>query len=266
MVRYERQHDQDPDYYIVGLNMDFEFPLHFHRCFELTLVLEGEMQVRREKENYTLRAGDMIFVGSNCIHDQRTVDSSKCLIAIFNPNIVAAVAPRFLNHPLKDPVLRNVSAYSIETFKALFEHHLWEKEGNENIAFTKGALYSLMSLFVDQLDPSVESYYADRHILLGKMFEYVEQHKETPCTLGELSRELEYSSVYLSRFFHENTGMPYHEYARMVKMNHACYLLKNTRESVLEVSLRCGYASLSSFNRSFKQIVGMNPTAYRKKP
>jgi hypothetical protein len=25
-----------------------------------------------------------------------------------------------------------------------------------------------MSLFVDQLDPSVESYYADRHILPGK--------------------------------------------------------------------------------------------------
>lgn len=150
MIRYERQHDKDPDYYIVGLNTDFEFPLHFHRCFELTPVPEGEMQVRREKENYTLRAGDMIF-------------------------------------------------------------------------------------------------------------------KETPFTLEEVSKELEYSSVYLSRFFHENTGMPYHEYARMVKMNHACYLLKNTSESILEVSLRCGYGSLSSFNRSFKQIVGMNPTEYRKK-
>ena len=80
-----------------------------------------------------------------------------------------------------------------------------------------------------------------------------------------MSKESEYSPVYLSRFFHENTGMPYHEYARMVEMNHTCYLLKNTGESILEVSLRCGYASLSSFNRSFKQIVGMNPTAYRKK-
>ena len=57
--------------------------------------------------------------------------------------------------------------------------------------------------------------------MLGRMFEYVEQHKETPCTLGALSKKLEYSTVYLSRFFHENTGMPYHEYVRMVKMNHA---------------------------------------------
>lgn len=66
MIRYERQHDKDPDYYIVGLNTDFEFPLHYHRCFELTLVPEGEMQVRREKENYTLRAGDMIFKETPC--------------------------------------------------------------------------------------------------------------------------------------------------------------------------------------------------------
>ena len=83
--------------------------------------------------------------------------------------------------------------------------------------------------------------------------------------MGDLSKKLEYSTVYLSRFFHENTGMPYHEYVRMVKMNHACYLLKNTRESILDVSLQCGYASISSFNRSFKQIVGMNPTEYRKR-
>ena len=46
---------------------------------------------------------------------------------------------------------------------------------------------------------------------------------------------------------------------------HACYLLKNTRWSILDISIQCGYASLSIFNRSFKQIVGMNPTAYRKK-
>ena len=265
MVGYEGQHDKDPNYYIVGLNTDFEFPLHFHRCFEITLVLEGEMQVRREKEIFTLKAGDMIFVGSNCIHDQRTVGYSKSLIAIFNPNIVAAVAPKFLNHPLKMPFLRNVEEHSIETFKALFRHHLWEKKGNENIAFTKGVLYSLISLFVEQLDLDAESYYGDHHALLGRMFEYVEQHKETPCTLGDLSKKLEYSTVYLSRFFHENTGMPYHEYVRMVKMNHACYLLKNTRESILDVSLQCGYASISSFNRSFKQIVGMNPTEYRKR-
>ena len=83
-------------------------------------------------------------------------------------------------------------------------------------------------------------------------------------TLDEVSKELEYSSVYLSRFFHQNTGMPYHEYAQMVKMNHACYLLKNTRWSILDISIQCGYSSLSSFNRSFKRIIGMNPTEYRK--
>ena len=80
MIFYEEQHDKDSDYYPVGLNTDFVFPLHFHRGFELTLLPEGEMQLHPENEEITLKAGDMLFVGSNCIHDQLTVGSSKSLI------------------------------------------------------------------------------------------------------------------------------------------------------------------------------------------
>ena len=73
-----------------------------------------------------------------------------------------------------------------------------------------------------------------------------------------------YSQVYLSRFVHENAGIPFRDYVQMVKMNHACWLLKATSESVLDIALRCGYSSASSFNRIFKKLIGMSPQEYRK--
>ena len=265
MILYEGQHDKDSDYYLVGLNTDFVFPLHFHRSFELTLLLEGEMQVHLENEDITLRAGDMLFVGSNCIHDQLTVGSSKSLICIFSPDIIGAVSTKFYSYPLKTPVIRNVGEYHIKTFEALNENYIREKEGIGNPAITKGALYTLIGLFYEQLDFNAPSSYADRHALLGKIFEFVEENKESAFTLTDMAERLEYSPVYLSRFFHENAGIPFRDYVLMVKMNHACWLLKTTREGVLDIALRCGYSSTSSFNRIFKQIIGMSPLEYRKR-
>lgn len=260
MIKYEGQHDIDPQYYIVGLNPNFEFPLHFHHCFEITLVLEGQMQVQCEKEIYTLSAGDMIFVGSACLHNQKTIGHSKSLIVIFNPNMVASVASNFFNHSLKSPVLKEVDEYYIQTFKKLNDNYM----GKKDPIFAKGALYVMMSLFSEQLNFETKINYADCHILLRKIYEFVEKNKESPCTLNSLAETLGYSAGYLSRFFRDHTGIAYHEYVRVKKIDHACYLLKNTSDSILSISIRCGYSSLKSFNKNFRQIVGTNPSDYRK--
>lgn len=263
MAHYEGQHDVEHDYYTIGLNTDFSFPLHMHRCFEITMVLEGQMNMRCGTKDYILQKGDMIFAGSNCIHNQQSVEHNRCYICIFSPDLVAAVSPMFTKHSLKSPVLRNANEIGLKMFEVLYENFEKKKRGEENLAAVKGALYTLTGLFYDQLDLSSDSVYADQRVLLGKVFDYVGKNMDKPCTLGDLAVELKYTPVYLSRFFHQNTAMPYHEYVRMVKMNHACYLLRNTRQSVLEVAIHCGYTSLSGFNRVFKKSMGQNPTEYR---
>jgi len=48
-------------------------------------------------------------------------------------------------------------------------------------------------------------------------------------------------------------------------LSHACYLLKNTAQSVLQCALDSGYTSLRSFNRNFKAQFGISPSQYRTK-
>ena len=50
----------------------------------------------------------------------------------------------------------------------------------------------------------------------------------------------------------------------MIKINNACDMLKNTDTSILEISNTLGYASLSHFNRVFKEYIGITPALYRK--
>jgi AraC-like DNA-binding protein len=51
------------------------------------------------------------------------------------------------------------------------------------------------------------------------------------------------------------------------RIAHACRLLEdaNSTQSVLDISLDCGFASLGPFNRAFKAATGCTPSAYRLK-
>ena len=59
--------------------------------------------------------------------------------------------------------------------------------------------------------------------------------------------------------------MSYTAYVRQVKINRACYLLKNTGVSVTDIVNQCGYVSVATFNHNFKELIGCSPTEYRKK-
>ena len=50
----------------------------------------------------------------------------------------------------------------------------------------------------------------------------------------------------------------------MIRLDEAKTLLKNTKRSVLEISMECGFGSERAFYRQFKAISGISPNDYRK--
>ncbi|MEM6394573.1 MAG: helix-turn-helix domain-containing protein [Planctomycetota bacterium] len=54
------------------------------------------------------------------------------------------------------------------------------------------------------------------------------------------------------------------EEVRRVRMARARTLLIESRMGLIEVAVRCGFASLSSFAQAFKREHGMSPGRYRK--
>jgi AraC-like DNA-binding protein len=226
-----------------------------HRCYEIILILEGKMKVRVENEVYTARSGDLILVKPNLIHSLETVGTSKHILCIFSPELISAVSGKIIKYKLKKSVIHDTSGF----YKGLFMNM---KEGS-NIATVKGFLYLLCGDFYQYLDFSAEDNVMGDKRLLHDIFLYVENNIDNACSLSNLAKELKYSEAYLSRFFKANVGTTYYSYVRNIKISRACYLLNNTKDNILDIALKCGYTSLSSFNRSFKHVVGENPTNYR---
>ena len=56
------------------------------------------------------------------------------------------------------------------------------------------------------------------------------------------------------------------EYINLVRIRMACEYLKTTDDPVADIAHKCGFSVLSTFNRNFKEIMGVPPHVWRKRP
>lgn len=253
---YELKHDVGADYFTVEEAENFSFSMHMHRCYEIILVREGALSVKIEREEYEAAAGDVVLVKPNRVHSLETVGHSRHKLCIFSPELIAAISPLLKKHPLRSPVLRDAPALYRDLFESVTE--------TTAIGGVKGCLYCLCDLFTRQLDLTREETFTGKDHLIRDTLRYVEENTHAPCSLSVIAESLGYSDAYLSRVFNEAVGMPLSAYVRYVKINRACYLLKNTRQSVTDIVSQCGYTTVATFNHNFKEQMGCSPTEYRK--
>lgn len=82
-------------------------------------------------------------------------------------------------------------------------------------------------------------------------------------SLDFLSGQFGFSCYYWSRYFKENVGQNFSDYLWMLRLKRAKELLR-TSMRVSEVVERVGYIDMRSFNRKFKNSVGVTPAQYKK--
>ncbi len=249
---YQLLHLGSSDYFKKEYGENLNFPAHLHQCFELINVKRGEMEICVDKKIYKLKAGDFIIIFPNQVH---SISSSDCedVLYIFSPKLVQAYYIKKTNLVPENNRFR-LDKYLSERLEALEE----DKSSIE----LKGILYTVCSDF-DKTAEYKTSYSESE--LLPKIFAFVNENYGGECSLENLSRFLGYDYAYISRFFKKITGISYNSYVNIYRLNHAAYLLKNSKISVLECSIECGYKSLRSFNRNFKQFYSLSPNDYRRK-
>lgn len=94
--------------------------------------------------------------------------------------------------------------------------------------------------------------------------EQMHTRMEEELTLEQLAKEFGYSTYYLSRKFRNETGQPFKDYLRQIRLERAKFLLRNTDETILAIGERLQFCSQSYFSDTFRKVYGMSPTEYRE--
>jgi len=88
---------------------------------------------------------------------------------------------------------------------------------------------------------------------------------DTPLRMQAVAAALGISPEHLSRSFHRATGMRFAEYLAETRIAAACEALANTTDTIAYIAHKCGFSTISRFNRCFKKHRRVTPRAWRKR-
>lgn len=103
-----------------------------------------------------------------------------------------------------------------------------------------------------------------------RLLEFVERERpylNPETTLPKLAQALEIPVAHLSRVINEQLGRNFFEFINGLRVEEAKRKLAGpdaSRDKLITVALDCGFNSLATFNRVFKELSGRTPSEYRK--
>jgi Transcriptional regulator containing an amidase domain and an AraC-type DNA-binding HTH domain len=93
---------------------------------------------------------------------------------------------------------------------------------------------------------------------------FMEKNLNTTLTLQDLVSFNNLSKSQLTEIFKTKTGYSPIDYFIRLKIQKACSLLDLSDLSIYEIAAQLGYEDQYYFSRSFRKIMGMSPSSYRK--
>jgi transcriptional regulator GlxA family with amidase domain len=86
-------------------------------------------------------------------------------------------------------------------------------------------------------------------------------HEEWP--VPRLAKVSGVSEAHFARSFKEAFGVPPHRYLLTRRLERATALLCDTDLSITEIAFTIGWGSLGTFGRTFRDVIGQSPSAFR---
>ena len=239
---------------------DLSYPIHRHDYFEIIYycgskgkcILNGEEYPISDKSVFFLTPEDFHLIETENIKSAYSVKFSFSK-EIINPQIEASA-------PLSAKVMYSPNDLFIAIINELFK----TSESKSPILKTK-QYHMLNTLLIEITEngKTAGKAAAYMHPVIGKVMMFALTDPSKKISLDTAAKMCHISPAYFSHIFHMQVEKPFKKWLNEIKIEHACRLLENTSLNILEISLECGFSSISHFGKIFKNTVGMTPKEYR---
>lgn len=223
-------------------------------------VVNGNGQIKYEKCEYTLKAGECVFI--DCRKEySHTSDNWTIAWIHFNGNNVSNIYLKYLERNG-----RNI-------FKTrVFQRYTNQIDRIFNIANSNEYLKDMIiySELVDTLNMIMsETIYPKPNTNkikydIDSIKTYIDNNLSNEISLDTLSSLFFINKYYLTRVFKDKYGITINNYISEKRITRSKELLRFTDDNIERISNSCGINDPNYFSRLFKKIEGITPKEYRK--
>ena len=245
-----------PDDLIVSWLRDVNWPVHIHRQFEVVLVKTGAMRITLQEKTLTVGEGEAVLIAPYLPHGfSNQIGHTVCILE-FPPEFTQPLFEYLKYHRTDHPVVGLGDALKTYLWSMLPESI---KESRLPLIRAQAVLMPLSEAFLSGCPfAETEEQYVDSFLHAMRI---VSWNFNKPLTLESVAAQVGVQKDTLIRQFRRQTGNTFWENVLILRTYYAATLLRRGK-SFTEAAFEAGFGSVRSFNRVFKEKIGMTPTEY----
>ncbi len=253
---------------------------HYHKEIEFILVEQGIHEIQTPNHVYSLKAGDVLLIGSSQLHRGRKI-SDKDLVYIvlhidLEPYFDRAMMRYYRDfleifHPLEalNYIFQENEHVKKEIARIITDTHdevMGTKKGYEIAVSMHIKHLLLMLLRYDNRGLLTTHGNVDGDAdIIRSLVVYVDEHLTEKIDMGAVSRIAGMSYSYFSKYFKKKMGASFIDYVNQKRISKAERLLVTEKRSVNEIAETVGIGNMAHFYELFKRFNGCTPKQYLNK-
>lgn len=255
LAKFEKRAYAGNEHVWVGKYRNLHNISHWHMEHELIACREGSAQVMLDDTMFNITQQQCIFCHSGCVHYISASPDSLLLVCLFNEKMYDPITSPFT---LENPVFED--RYSILPKLSEIRHELQ----NQPIFFECRTEAMIGEILVDVFrgEPlrKAQWQFSDVITRYKQLLNHIDLEYEH-ITYRNAVQFMNMSDAYFSRYFKRQAGMTFSQYLNVVRIEKAVQLLDSAPTmKITDVMLRCGFNTIRSFNRVFREVTGFTPT------
>lgn len=250
--------------------------LHQHEEIQIAYIVGGQGKLIISDSIHPYSEGDIFVIGSNIPHLFKSMEQTDCnshmVSLFFTENTFGA-------HFVEIPELETVQRFFHKTesgFKPLTKKAAMGRLMLKLPTASKFSRYILFLKLIKKLcnceTMELTNFIYPKQISnndgerMQIVFDFVINNFQKDITLEQVSNLIFMTPNAFCRFFKHRTNKTFFKYLIELRIEHACQLLRNNPDSsIAQISDKCGFNSISNFNRKFKELKKVVPSNYLQK-
>lgn len=251
----------------IYVSKNLRFRAHWHTELELAFVEAGDIWIGINNDRRNLVAGQFAISLSGDIHYYESISPSRVIILIFKPEFFGLAANWPDTRQLASSFFTDQEQN--QKIKVILDEILAEHKKREAFyeLFIRAKVLELCGAILRYLPNQPVTQNQDRsfsqHKAMQDILFYIENNFTEEITLNSLAEQFRIDPYNLSKAFNSITGSNLRTYINTLRIAKAEQLIMTTSKPMIEIAFECGFNSVRTFNRVYKNITGIAPSAKR---